>query len=317
MLAWQMARERKSEAPFRSAFDFLKHCHELGAGGVQAAIEPPAPSAPEPRQLRAAAEAWGMFLEGQASLPQDSTAAEIDRFGAELARARDAGATVVRAAMLSGRRYETFDSAAAFRQFSARSWASLQLAEPVVRKHRLKLAIENHKDWLAGELLEMLKRLGSEHIGVCVDTGNNIALLEEPMTVVRALAPVALSVHLKDMAVRECEDGFLLSETPLGEGFLDLAAIVACLETANPGIQFCLEMITRNPLKIPCLTDRYWQTMQSAPAQRLASALAFVRRTASSRPLPSVEGLSRGQHLALEEENVKKSLACAAQKLGL
>jgi len=65
------------------------------------------------------------------------------------------------------------------------------------------------------------------------------------------------------MAVQEYEEGFLLSEVPLGEGFLDLKKMVAILQKANPTIQFNLEMITRDTLKIPCLTPKYWATMET------------------------------------------------------
>jgi hypothetical protein len=30
---------------------------------------------------------------------------------------------------------------------------ALKLAEPVLRKHKMKLGLENHKDWLAKELV--------------------------------------------------------------------------------------------------------------------------------------------------------------------
>jgi L-ribulose-5-phosphate 3-epimerase UlaE len=78
------------------------------------------------------------------------------------------------------------------------------------------------------------------------------------------------------MGVQEYEEGFLLSEVPLGQGFLDLKGIVASLQKANPKIQFNLEMITRDPLKIPCLTERYWATMQDTPAHRLAAAMIMA-----------------------------------------
>src|SRR5690606_25602157 len=133
--------------------------------------------------------------------------------------------------------------------------ASLQLAEPVVRKHRVKLAVENHKDWRASELIDILDKLDSEWLGVTLDFGNSISLLEDPMDVVRTLAPRALSTHVKDMGVAEYEDGFLLSEVPLGQGLLDLPAIVNICRKYNPEITFNLEMITRDPLKVPCLQD--------------------------------------------------------------
>lgn len=308
---WKAAREGHPKVRFKDTIGFLEYCHELGAGGVQIAVG--SRDADYPTKLRAKAEAYEMYFEGQASLPQQPS--DVDRFEAEIRAARKAGAGVVRTAMLGGRRYETFDSAAAFRQFAEKSWQSLTLAEPILKKHRVRLAIENHKDRRVPELLDLLKRISSEYVGVCVDVGNNIALLEEPVAVVEALAPFAFSTHLKDMAVQEYDEGFLLSEVPLGEGFLDLNKMIATLEKANPKIQFNLEMITRDPLKIPCLTPKYWATMENAPATQLAAALAMVRRNVATKPLPGTSGLELDRQLELEEANVKASFDHARERL--
>ena len=312
-LHWKAAREGNPRARFKDPIEFLEYCHQLGAGGIQVAIGPR--EAGYLPRLRARAEALGMYLEGESSLPKEES--DAARFDTEIRAAKEAGAEVVRTAMLGGRRYETFDSAEAFQRFAVASWKSLTLAEPVVRKHRLRLAIENHKDRRAAELRDLLKRISSEYVGVCLDTGNNIALLEEPMAVVEALAPFAFSTHLKDMAVQEYEDGFLLSEAPLGDGFLDLKKIVEILLKANPKVQFNLEMITRDPLKIPCLTLKYWATMPTVPARDLAATLETVRRHIPKSPLPRTSGLDAGQQLALEDKNVRASFAYAREHLGL
>jgi len=175
--------------------------------------------------------------------------------------------------MLSGRRYETFSTAAAFRRFAEASSHSLKLAAPVVARHGILLAVENHKDWRTDELLDLLKRVSSEHVGICVDLGNSIALLEDPMEVVEAYAPWALTTHVKDLGVAECAYGFLLSEVPLGTGFLDLKAMVQTLRKKKPQIRLNLEMITRDPLTVPCLRPSYWTTLDRVPARQLAAAL--------------------------------------------
>jgi sugar phosphate isomerase/epimerase len=310
-LHWKAVREGSPKLPFRDTIDFIEYCHGLGAGGVQIALESKEPGFAT--RLRARAEAHQMYLEGQVTLPRN--ASDLDRFEAELRASKEAGAQIVRTTSSTGRRYETFDSAEAFRQFADRVWQSLTLAEPILKKHCLRLAIENHKDWRVAELLEILKRLNSEWIGVCLDTGNSIALLEEPMSVIEHLAPFAISSHLKDMAVQEYEDGFLLSEVALGEGFLDLKRIVALLRDANPKLQFTLEMITRDPLKIPCLTKSYFAAMPMVPAGELAAALTNVRRHAWTRPLPRTTGLNTADQLALEDENVRKCFAYAGREL--
>jgi sugar phosphate isomerase/epimerase len=313
MMHWRPARDQRASTRFTDALTFLDYAHQIGAGGVQVSLG--STDANYAAQLRAKAESHGMYYEGQASLPQNE--ADVARFEAEVRLAKAAGAGVIRTALLSGRRYETFDSADAFRRFADRSWQSLTLAAPVARRHGMRLAIENHKDWHAAELVGLLKRLGSEHVGVCVDTGNNLALLEDPLEVVSTLAPLAFSTHIKDMAVEPCNDGFLLSEVPLGEGFLDLKRMVEVLEKANPSLQFSLEMITRDPLRIPCLTDKYWATMPGLPAKRLAAALELVRQKSTNKPLPRVSGLSAQEQLDLEDANVRACLAFARTKLGL
>ena len=104
---------------------------------------------------------------------------------------------------------------------------------------------------------------------------------------------------------------------PLGEGYLDLKAIVDTLRKARPELQFSLEMITRDPLKVPCLTPKYWATFENLPGRHLAQALAAVRKHKPRQPLPKISGLSSKQQLEAEETHVKRSLAYAAKELEL
>src|SRR5262249_19889084 len=123
--------------------------------------------------------------------------------------------------------------------------------------------------------------------------------------------------HLKDMSVQEYEDGFLLSEVPFGTGFLDLKKIVSALRKARREVRFNLEMITRDPLKVPCLTDGYWATLDKLPGKQLALALAMVRKHAAKHPLPRLTGLTTEKKLEVEEQNVRLCLDYARQHLGL
>ena len=230
--------------------------------------------------------------------------------------AEEAGAKVIRVA-IGGRRYEQFNKAEEFKAFAERTWKSLQSAEPVVARHRMRLAIENHKDFRVDQMLGMLRRLNSEYVGVCVDTGNSFALLEDPMEVIEAYAPYGFSAHLKDMAVAEYEEGFLLADVPLGQGLLDLSRIVRILNQARPEIQFSLEMPTRDALKVPCLTEKYWATFENVPASDLARTLKYVRTYAAPKSLPKVNHLPLDELVKLEEDNIKECLAFAKNHLNL
>ena len=310
-------REASSSNPmtksaFRDPLRLLEHCRAIGAGGIQVGI------GVRPREekglLRKNAEAYGMFVQGQARLPKGE--ADAGRFEAELQAARDAGATVIRVAA-GDRRYEAYRDPRSFQEFAARTWDSLRVAAPLAARCGVRLAVENHKDFRVGELLDMLRRLSSEHVGVCVDTNNSIALLEDPMAVVEALAPWAHAVHLKDVALAPHGAGFLLADVPLGDGILDIPAMVRVLRRARPDLRFVIEMITRDPLVVPCLTDGYWATLPDLPARDLARTLGLVQAGAGKKPLPRVSQLSRLEQGALEDENVRRCLAYAREHLEL
>ena len=305
-------RSRRAKGSLGDPLNFLDHCHKIGAGGVQMNIG--TRDEDYTRRLRQKAEAFDMFVEGSTSLPKDRYA--VDKFDATVKTARQAGAKVIRIA-IGGRRYEQFSKAEQFKAFAERSLKSVQLAEPVAARHRMRLAIENHKDWRINQMLDMLRRISSEYVGVCVDTGNSFALLEDPMTVVEAYAPYAFAAHLKDMAVAEYEDGFLLADVPLGQGLLDLHRIVKILRKAKPEIRFSLEMATRDPLKVPCLTEKYWATFADVPGSDLARTLMYVRSNSSQGLLPKVNHLPLDELVRLEEANVKKCLAFAKEHLNL
>jgi len=296
----------------KSPLDFLEYCATLGAGGVQMELGPLSDSDLE--QVRRRAGELEMVLEVIVELPKRG---DVNAFERSVAEAKRAGAVCLRSACLSGRRYETFQSLDAWKLFVAESKARIRQALPILAKYQMPMGLENHKDWTAEELAELMNEFSSEILGVCLDTGNNLALLDESNDLVRTLAPFAVTTHFKDMAVEECADGFLLSEVPLGEGFLDLAGIINTLRSARPKAHINLEMITRDPLKIPCLTDRYWATFPERNGLYLAQMLELVRAHRPTRPLPRVSGLGDAARAALEESNVRSCLRYAREKLGL
>jgi sugar phosphate isomerase/epimerase len=164
-------------------------------------------------------------------------------------------------------------------------------------------------------MLGILKSYSSEYLGVCIDTGNNISLLDDPIEVVRAFAPYAVATHVKDMGVSEYPDGFLLSEMPLGDGMLNMEEVVQTIQSARPNVKITLEMITRDPLKVPCLTDQYWKTFPDRSGKYLADTLAMVRKR--QQKLPALDGLSKPMQLRLEDDNVKHCLNYARNSLNL
>lgn len=312
-IRWRSSSESTNYPPFKHALNLLEHCHKIGAGGIQVGVGNW--TADYAGKVRDRREQLGLYLEGQIRLPKNDS--DISRFETEVKQAKEAGADIIRTVCLGGRRYETFKSLEAFQEFKKASIHSLEMAEPVMKKHRVKLAVENHKDWRVPELIAILRDLDSEWIGVTLDTGNSISLMEDPMEVVEGLAPYTLTTHFKDMAFEEYEDGFLLSEVPLGKGALDLKRMISICEKHNSRVTYNLEMITRDPLKIPCLTPGYWATFENTPAPDLAEMLHTVRDyQQEEKPLPSVSEKAPEARLAFEEQNVLDSFDFAKEHLG-
>ena len=310
---WNSKTASDQYPSFTNALQLLRHCKEIGAGGIQVTLNDWTDDFT--KKMRDEREKLGLYMEGSIGLPKNE--ADVPRFEAQLVYAKEAGAKILRTVCLSGRRYENFHSQAEFQHFKSIAIQSLRLAEPIVRKHKIKLAVENHKDWRAEEMVELIKLIQSEWVGVTLDFGNNISLLENPMEVIKTLAPYSFSTHVKDMGVQEYEKGFLLSEVPLGQGIVDLPAAVALCKRLNPSITFNLEMITRDPLKIPCLDAAYYETMGDISSSALAKTLGMVRERKFEGKLPSTSQLTGEQALAFEEKNIVDCLQYSKSKLGL
>lgn len=305
----------RSDSSFFEPMGFLDHSHGMGAGGIQAAVG--ARTSEQTGALRSRAEEYGMFVEGIARLPVDD--GDVERFEAELAAAKNAGAEVVRVVVNpgGGRRYEEFDTCADFERAWTTGRRRLERGARVAERQRVRLAVENHKDARVDGMLEALGSISSEFVGMCVDMGNSISLLEDPTEVIEAYAPYAFSVHLKDVAVRECEDGFLMAQVPLGEGVVDLPRATRSITTHHPEARFSLEIMTRDPLRIPCLTEDYLAALCGVTAGALARSLRMVREHGRRDPLPQISTMEESEQLRLEDENVRRSLTYARERLGL
>jgi hypothetical protein len=82
-------------------------------------------------------------------------------------------------------------------------------------------------------------------------------------------------------------------------------------------LRFSLEMIARDPLKVPVLTPKYWATMPRVPATDLAWTLRTVKAKTPREPLPKIDTLPLEQRVQYEQRMVEDSLAYAREHLGL
>jgi sugar phosphate isomerase/epimerase len=309
----QLRKRGGGKEPVMDAEAFLDLCQEFGTDGAQLdwGMLTSADAAYR-RRIRERLDQRGAFVE----LIVGSRALEDLDLLEQIGLASEAlGVTRLRVACLSGRRYEDYRDKPSWDAFAARWRTALPRTEPVLRRHKLYLGVENHKDWLTDELVEILRGIGSPYVGACVDFGNNLAFLEDAMETVEKLAPYAVSTHVKDHQMATTAVGYDLGDVALGEGVLPLERMVAVLRKHRPDIHLVLEVMTRDALSIPYREDRYWATR----AGRDARAVARFEKTYLKPPpatLARISTLGDEAALAAENENLRRSVAYARKRLG-
>ncbi|MCH6256131.1 sugar phosphate isomerase/epimerase [Puniceicoccaceae bacterium K14] len=134
---------------------------------------------------------------------------------------------------------------------------------PDLESAKVSLALENHDRFLCSDLVEIVESLGSENVGICLDTVNSMGASEGIETVMKKLGPLAVNFHVKEFAVERMDHkmGFQIFGRPLGQGQLPVAEVMnylgprcktAILEQWAPLIEGDLERTIRQ--------EREWAT---------------------------------------------------------
>lgn len=98
------------------------------------------------------------------------------------------------------------------------------------------LAFENHADYRCGELIEhVIEPIGSEYLGLKLDTGNCLLVIDDAVGAARVAAPVCHAMHLKDMYVHPVTPlGGLIVGAPVGLGHCQLDVVAEVLAESAP-----------------------------------------------------------------------------------
>jgi len=188
---------------------------------------------------------------------------------------------------------------------------------PVCERYGISLALQNHQDLTTDELLTLLDLTDSEWVGICFDTGNPLALLEDPLDSAMAFGPLIRSVHLKDYQMAARADGFALVGCALGEGVVELRGILDCLATRVSDVNLNIETyVGKHTFRV--LEEEYLDRVPKASAAALGRTLRVVRDCGLPREpeLPIDRGASEDEILAAEDELVLRSVRWAQQALG-
>jgi sugar phosphate isomerase/epimerase len=102
---------------------------------------------------------------------------------------------------------------------------------PKLEETGVRLALENHTETFADEVLWLIKRVNHPLVGACVDTVNSMGVLENPEYATEVLAPYAFSNHFCDHKLDRDQFGIRFHGVALGDGDID------CFKTLNTIIE--------------------------------------------------------------------------------
>lgn len=106
----------------------------------------------------------------------------------------------------------------------------------VAESHGIRMAVENHIDFTADEMLWLLSTVNSPFLGLNFDTGNFLRLLDDPVKGMEKLAKYVYATHIKDLKVQKGvspEEWYFLSSTPVGDGIVDNMQLARSLESVG------------------------------------------------------------------------------------
>jgi sugar phosphate isomerase/epimerase len=114
--------------------------------------------------------------------------------------------------------------------------AQFKEAMKIADEYGVKIANENHIDYTADEMVEMIEGVGSPNFGINFDTGNFLRLLDDPVKGMEKLAKYTLATHIKDLVHNpqaKPDDWFFFSCVPVGKGVVDNYKLAELLKAAD------------------------------------------------------------------------------------
>jgi len=251
---------RRNPAPM-SAFAFLEYAGRLGFNGVE--IAPDLISADGEAtfiaEFRRKAGELGLAL--TLSTPSITDPNGTSRLMTALDTADRLGAKTVRimlSTILCGDR-RPVGGLPGWQKLLDRAARSLTLLAREAGMRGLKLAIENHQDATADDLVWLCEMVSNPSLGITLDCGNPLAVGQDILPYARRVLHHVLNVHLKDYTVHAVDDGYVLARCALGDGVVPFPELLEMFSGRDIVLQ--LELAALVGRRIRTLVPDYWHDL--------------------------------------------------------
>jgi len=196
------------------------------------------------RQVRTAAESRGLYLEYNFSRYEEFDPRLTDRVvdGARIAAALGADLAklsldIRRPRPLYGSRFHP----EVMRQLCD-AYDEVCAALPVLEETGVKLALENHTETFADEIVWLVEQIHHPLVGACVDTVNSMGVLESPEYAIKTLAPYGFCNHFCDHKLDRDQFGVRFHGVALGDGDMDCRKMYEIIRDQSPTDRITFEI---------------------------------------------------------------------------
>jgi sugar phosphate isomerase/epimerase len=161
----------------------------------------------------------------------------------------------------------------------------------------VKLAVENHGgDLQAREMKMMIDAVGRDVMGVCLDSGNPVWMLEDPHMTLETLIPYTLTCHVRDSAVWMVPEGIAVRWVNMGEGNVDIDGWIRKFITGKPGLPIIFENLVSGAPRVHAIYDpKFWDNWRQMPAWEFSRFLAIAEKGTPKPATPRPAGKTAGQ----------------------
>lgn len=242
------------DGKYSPGFETLRHVHETGLDG--AFFRSPVNFSPklDPgalREARAYADDHGLYLElgvGRVNPHTFDKNPELVSLGdgdyrrgfERVVRAcREIGC--VELWCVTGTYVDRFNGKAPWPEQLEATREFLASLAPMLRDAGCRLNMETHEEVTTFELLRLIEAIGSDVLGLCMDTGNLLARAQDPIAAARRIAPYVHQTHVKDAILYFVEDGLARQVRPCGQGVVDWDALLPIVGEHAPGLNLSIE----------------------------------------------------------------------------
>lgn len=143
----------------------------------------------------------------------------------------------------------------------------------------IKIAIENHGDMTAAETRTVIEESGRDAVASCLDTGNPVSVMEDPLLTLEVLGPYAVTTHIRDSVVFEHPRGAAAQWVAFGDGVVDWNAFMTLYQKVCPKALLQLEIITGRPPQIlPYYEKEWWSHFSRMPAKDFARFAEMAKK---------------------------------------